>query len=163
MNIRNVGLIRRVFPQAKFILALRHPCDCVLSCFMQNFILLEATYNFLTIEGSAKLYAEVMDLWKAYINKLNIDVFTVKYEELILDAKKTGQDLVAFLGLHWDENLLDHQATARRRGQIETPSYNQVVEPIYTRSSGRWRNYHDRIEPVLPVLEPWIREFGYDS
>ena len=37
LNIVHVGEIIKIFPNAKFILAIRHPCDCVLSCFMQNF------------------------------------------------------------------------------------------------------------------------------
>ena len=37
LNIIHTGEIYRIFPQAKFILLLRHPADCVLSCFMQTF------------------------------------------------------------------------------------------------------------------------------
>ena len=37
LNIIHVGQIVRIFPDAKFIVSLRHPCDCVLSCFMQDF------------------------------------------------------------------------------------------------------------------------------
>jgi len=47
------------------------------------------------------------------------------------------------------------------RGRIKTASYSQVVEPIYTRAAGRWEKYRDQLSPVLPVLEPWIRKFGY--
>ena len=30
-------IIRRLFPNAPIILAIRHPCDTVLSCFLQHF------------------------------------------------------------------------------------------------------------------------------
>ena len=33
LNILKLPLINQVFPNAKFILALRHPLDCVLSCY----------------------------------------------------------------------------------------------------------------------------------
>ena len=36
-----------------------------------------------------------------------------------------------------------------------------MVEPIYTRSAGRWWNYRKQLEPVLPILEPWVKKFGY--
>jgi len=163
MNIRNIGLIHRVFPRAKIIFALRHPCDCILSCFMQNFIVSEAMYNMLTIDGSANLYDRIMDLWAAYNERLELDVFTVRYEDLVGDVRQVATNLVAFLDLEWDENLLDYQETAKARGRIDTPSFTQVVQPLYTRSSGRWLNYREHIEPSLPVLEPWIREFGYDE
>jgi hypothetical protein len=37
MHLIHAGLINRVFPRAKFILVLRHPCDCVLSMLHAEF------------------------------------------------------------------------------------------------------------------------------
>jgi hypothetical protein len=37
-----------------------------------------------------------------------------------------------------------------------------VVEPIYTRSSGRWLNYRKHLEPIFPILRPWAEKFGYE-
>jgi tetratricopeptide (TPR) repeat protein len=163
LNIRNVGLIHRCFPTAKFILALRHPCDCVLSCFMQNFTLNYAMANFLTLKNSAQLYAAIMELWQVYQETLNLDVSVLKYEDLIQDIKGTCAPLIDFMGLEWDDNLLDYQQTAMARGKIDTPSYNQVVQPLYKEARGRWQNYRAQMEPVLPLLAPWINQFGYKS
>jgi len=161
LNIAHVGFIHRVFPDAKFILALRHPCDCVLSCFMQTFQLNEAMMNFLSLDQSAKLYAAVMELWSAYRQKLDIDVHVLKYEDLVQDLEGTCKPLIRFLGLEWDDNLHNYQKTALERGSIYTPSYSQVVQPLYKQASGRWTNYRKQMEPVLPVLQPWIKAFGY--
>jgi tetratricopeptide (TPR) repeat protein len=161
LNICNVGLIHRIFPQAKFILALRHPCDCVLSCFMQNFKINEAMANFLTLDQSAKLYAAVMELWQVYKSVLDLEVSVLKYEMLIQDLRGTCAPLIEFIGLEWNDNLLNYQDTAISRGHISTPSYNQVIKPLYTQASGRWKNYREQMAPVLPILEPWIEHFGY--
>ena len=161
LNIVHVGLIHRVFPDAKFILALRHPCDCVLSCFMQTFKLNEAMMNFLSLEQSAALYAAVMELWSAYRQKLNLDVHVLKYEDLVQDLEGTCKPLIGFLGLEWDDNLHNYQKTASERGSINTPSYSQIVQPLYKQASGRWTHYRKQMEPVLPVLQPWIEAFGY--
>ena len=69
--------------------------------------------------------------------------------------------LIEFLGLEWDDNLLNYQETARNRGWIDTPSYDQVTQPLYKQASGRWENYREQMQPVLPILEPLIKEFGY--
>jgi len=61
----------------------------------------------------------------------------------------------------WDAEVLEHEKTARGRGRIKTASYAQVAQPIYSQSAGRWTNYRKHLEPVLPVLEPWIAKFGY--
>ena len=161
LNIVHVGIIHRVFPDAKFILALRHPCDCVLSCFMQTFKLNEAMMNFLSLEQSARLYAAVMELWSTYRGKLNLDIHVLKYEDLVQDLEGTCKPLIGFLGLEWDDNLHNYQKTALERGSIHTPSYSQVVQPLYKQASGRWTNYRKQMEPVLPVLQPWIEAFGY--
>lgn len=163
LNIRRVGFIHKVFPKAKFILALRHPCDCVLSCFMQNFKINDAMANFLTLEQTAKLYAAVMELWRSYQETLELDVGVLKYEDLVQDLRGTCVPLLEFLGLDWDENLLNYQKTAENRGLINTPSYNQVTQPLYLQASGRWENYRENMAPVFPILEPWIEEFGYQS
>ena len=161
LNINHVGSIHRVFPDAKFILALRHPCDCVLSCFMQTFKLNGAMMNFLSLERSAKLYAVVMELWSAYRQKLDLDVHVVKYEDLVQDLEASCKPLIRFLGLEWHDNLHNYQKTALDRSRIDTPSYSQVIQPLYKRASGRWINYRKQMEPVLPVLQPWIEAFGY--
>ena len=161
LNIINVGLVHRVFPEAKFILALRHPIDSVLSCFMQSFELNDAMANFLTFQKSAKLYAAVMTLWMHYTKTLDLKVETVKYEDLVQDLQGVAEPLVNFLGFNWHDNLLSYQQTALSRGKINTPSYNQVTQSLYTQAIGRWGNYRGQIEGERHHLEPWVKSFGY--
>lgn len=162
LNIRQVGLIQRVFPKAKFLLAIRHPCDCVLSCFMQDFELNEAMANFLSLESTAILYSNIFEMWSVYQRKLSLDVYCLKYEELVKDMEGTCKPLIKFLGLNWDDNLNNYQQTALDRGKIHTPSYHQVVQPLYGHASGRWRNYERELQPMIPVLQPWIEHFEYN-
>ncbi len=161
LNITDAGLIHRVFPDSRFILALRHPCDCVLSCFMQNFQLNDAMANFLTLQQSAVLYDAVMSLWVHYNNTLDLDVGIIKYEDIVQDLQGTAEPLLNFLGLDWHDNLLNYQQTALSRGIIKTPSYNQVTQGLYTQAIGRWKNYHDQMKGIVPLLEPWAKRFGY--
>ncbi|WP_193177906.1 tetratricopeptide repeat-containing sulfotransferase family protein [Oricola nitratireducens] len=161
LNIISAGLIHRVFPDAKFIMALRHPCDCVLSCYMQSFRLNDAMANFLDLESSATLYDRVMRLWSAYRNVLPLDVQEVRYEELIGDLEATARPVLAFLGLEWNDALLNYRETALARGHINTPSYNQVTEKLHRQAAGRWENYRAQLEPVYPLLDSWARTWGY--
>jgi tetratricopeptide (TPR) repeat protein len=161
LNIVQAGLIKRVFPNAKFMLSLRHPCDCVLSCFMQNFTLNNPMANFLDLEDSARLYDGTMRLWRAYEAALKPDVHTIRYEVLIEDMEGVASGVLDYLGLEWHDNLKNYRETALSRGKINTPSYQQVVEPLYTRARGRWENYREQMAPVLPLLEPWAESWGY--
>jgi tetratricopeptide (TPR) repeat protein len=161
LNTIDVGLICRLFPAAKILLALRHPCDVVLSNFMQAFQPNAAMIHFATLDGAARFYGDVMELWLHYRRILPLDVVIVRYEDLTADLEGEARRLLAALGLDWDDGVLGYAERAKGRA-IATPSYHQVVQPIYRRSVGRWRNYADALAPVLPTLTPFISAFGYD-
>lgn len=162
LNIIYLGELCRVFPQARFILALRHPADCVLSCFMQTFYETSANASFHTLEDAAHLYDAVFSLWRQQVEALKPRLIQVKYESLIDDPEQTCRPALDFIGATWRPELLDHQRAARERAFISTPSYNQVILPLYSQAKGRWRRYSKELAPVLPILEPWRRYFGYD-
>lgn len=161
LNTVNVHLIWRVFPQAKFILAIRHPCDASFSCFMQDFVLNEAMSSFLTLESTARVYHGVMQTWLDAVAKLPLDYHRIRYEDLVADFEGETRALLAFLGVGWDDRVLAHTEHAIKRGTIKTPSYHQVTQPIYQHAKYRWKRYARQFEPVLPMLQPYIDYFGY--
>ena len=154
-------LIQRLFPNARFILALRHPCDVLLSCFMSNFRLNDAMSNFLRLEDAAQFYDLTFRHWERARELFSLNVHTIVYERLVENVEAEVRPLFDSLGLEWRDEALDHRATAKARGLITTASYAQVVEPIYKRAAGRWEKYRAHLEPVLPVLRPWVEKFGY--
>ena len=150
-------LIHAMFPGAPIIFMQRHPCDVVLSGFLQPF----GTVNFSSIADAADYYDAMMSIWSASLEALPLNVHTAVYEDLVEDPESVVRPVIAFLGLDWDEAVLDHRQTARERGTIVTPSYDQVTEPITKRPSGRWKRYREQLEPVLPILLPWAQRLGY--
>ncbi len=158
MNTVHVGLLARIFPQARFVMLLRHPCDVCLSCFRVG----GAMGNFFTLEGAARLYGEVMGLWEQFVALLPIRVLTLRYEDLIDEFDEQTRRILAFLGLPWDDAVRRHAEHARQRGRINTASYHQVVEPLYRRARFRWRRYARHLAPVLPILAPLVERFGYE-
>lgn len=161
LNMLALPTIYALFPDARVIFAQRHPCDCVLSAFMQSFMVSDSMASFLTIDGSADLYDAAMTLFTASRAALPLPVHALVYEELVADPEPALRPLLEFLGLEWRPELLDHRATAKARGAIITPSYDQVVQPLSKVPSGRWRQYATQLEPVLPTLLPWAERLGY--
>lgn len=161
LNTINVHVIWRIFPRAKFILALRHPCDACFSCFMQDFLLNEAMSSFLTLESSATVYTNVMRIWTEAVRSLPLDYHRIRYEDLIADFETETRALLDFLGVGWNDSVLRHTEHAIKRGTINTPSYHQVTQPIYQHAKYRWKRYAKQFEQVLPVLQPFINSFGY--
>jgi tetratricopeptide (TPR) repeat protein len=162
LYIAQTAFIARLFPEAKIIFSLRHPCDVVLSCFMQNFRVTSAMANFHDLKDAATLYDLVMTYWTRCQELLPLDVHTVRYESTIAEMEGEIRPLIEFLGLPWESAVLDHQKTGSERGRIHTPSYSQVVERTYTRAAGRWERYRDHLKEALPILEPWVRRFNYE-
>ena len=161
LNTILLGLIYRFFPNAKIIFAVRDPRDAVLSCFQQRFGINVAMFQFLKLDTAAAYYDQVMKIGEVCRTRLPLDVHMVRYEDVVGDMQNTVTDTLSFLGLEWEDQLVDYREKARDRW-ITTPSAEQVIEPLYTSSMGKWRNYERHMAPVLPVLEPWAKKFGYE-
>ena len=162
LSMNLLPYIRRLFPNAKIILAVRHPCDSVLSCHVTNFKLNDGMANFLRLETAAELYDLSFSYFEHAEQLLGMPVHRILYENVVENQERELRALLDFIGLEWSEEVLDHQATAKGRGRIKTASYAQVGQPIYKQAAGRWMNFRKHLEPVLPVLAPWIAKFGYD-
>jgi len=161
LNLIYGAALARIFPDAKFILALRHPCDACLSCLMQDFEPNDAMANFFTIDDTVDLYEKVMKLWLHYQEILPLQVHRNRYEDVVADFDPTVKSLLAFLGLDWMVEVKQFDKTARDRSHIRTPSYDQVSRPIYTEARYRWTHYEDQLAGAAARLKPFIEEFGY--
>lgn len=161
LSMIRMPLIHRLFPDAKIILAMRHPCDVVLSCYMQNFKPTEAMASFLDLANASRTYDRIFHYWENCRAVLPLDVQMLRYEAMVADAGAATRPLFDFLGLGWQDAVLDHQKTAAERGFIRTPSYAQVMEPIYASASGRWKRYEAQMREILPILAPWVERYGY--
>src|SRR5205085_873088 len=118
------------------------------------FKLNHAMASFLTIEDAADLYDAAMTMWTRSREAVPQSIHTVVYERLTDDPEAELRPMIEFLGLDWRDSMLDHQATAEKRGLITTASYDQVVRPLSAAPRGRWRRYRRELEPVLPILLP---------
>ena len=161
LYLMQVPLIHRLFPDARFILALRHPADVVLSCYFSNFRTTPSLMNFLRLDAAAEFYDLAFSSWQRATELLPANVHTIVYEKLVDNPETQLRSLAAWLDLDWRDEMLDHTRTAALRDLIATASYAQVTEPLYRRSVGRWQRYRKYLEPVIPVLRPWAEKFGY--
>lgn len=161
INLMHAGLIHAVFPKSKFILALRHPCDCVLSCYMQAFALNGAMVRFLDLEDGARFYDEMFSVWEHITGTAALDYHAIRYEDVVGNFRPAIKSLLDFLGLEWNDAVLEYDKTARSKERINTASYQQVTEKLYTRASGRWLRYREQMKPVLDILAPHAERYGY--
>ena len=163
LNILSIPIITKVFPDAKFILALRHPFDCILSCWMQNFKLNPAMANMVDLNRIVDFYCTTMEMLKLCEKRYSIDIHPIRYEDLVSDFTGAISNLMSFLELSWEDQLKGYQKTALSRAKINTPSYSQVVKPIYETAAYRWKRYENHLQLHKPKLAHWINEFDYNG
>lgn len=160
-NLVKLPMIYRLFPDAKIIMMLRHPLDCVLSCYMQKFRLNKGTVMWATLETTAELYRRAIGAYLWHKNKLDINVLEVKYELLVNDFNNTVASILEFIEVPWDSAVLDFNTVASGRGRISTPSYSQVVQPVYAQAIDRWKYYAPYLKNAAKHVEPYISYFDY--
>lgn len=160
LNLVLWPLIRRAFPSAKIILALRDPRDVILSAYQQRFGMNVAMAHLLRLDTAAAYYAAAMSLGMACWEREPERVCAVRYEDVVRDLEGEARRLTNFLGVPFDPAMLAFQRTAAAR-DVNTPSLRQVSQPLYTSSVGRWRAYAEDLAPALPVLAPWVQRLGY--
>jgi len=161
LNLLEVPLIHQLFPDAKFILALRHPFDTILSCWMQDFEINAAMANMVDLDRIVDLYCIAMETFQICISKYGLNVHRIRYEDLLEDFKGESSALLKFLDLKWETKMEDYRSTALQRGRINTPSYSQVSQPIYKEAKYRWVKYREYLDKYSERIEPWIQEFEY--
>lgn len=161
LNINNIGLIKKVFPDSKIILATRHPYDCVLSCFMQNFLPNSEMAYFHSLQSTAKRYQDIFNLWNIYIDNIDVDYHQIRYEDLVVDVKGEVTALLEFLGVDYEEGVNQYSETAKNKGAYVTPSYRQISQPIYNSSKYRWKNYEKHFDGLEGQLAPFLKQFDY--
>lgn len=161
LNIIHVAELNKIFPKSKFIFALRNPYDAVLSCFMQPFLPNDAMLNFHDLKSSSELYNLVMTLWLEYQKVLDLNIYTVKYEDIINNFENTLKQLTSFLNIEWSDDFKNFYKNKKNKRIINTPSYNQVNSPIYKISIDRWKNYVNYFSESRILLEKWSKIFSY--
>ena len=160
LNLIELGFIKKIFPDCKIILALRHPLDAILSCVLTSFKINEAMANYENLETSALFYDQVFSLFNIYKENMLLNYHSIKYENVVFNFDKEIKKLVSFLGIEYEDSLSEYYITAKNREKISTPSYHQVVQPIYTKSIERYKQFPE-IEKIKPLVSKWINEFNY--
>ena len=91
VNMTLLPLIRRLFPQARIILAIRHPCDTLLlSCYLQDFRAPELALLCRDLPTLADAYSRAFEFWYSQAPLLRPLSYELSYEQLAADFSDRG-------------------------------------------------------------------------
>jgi hypothetical protein len=145
-NFLYLGLIKKLFPQAKIVHTRREPLD---NCLSVYFLHLDHGMSYAldlkNIGHYYRQYLRVMAHWRALYGN---DIIDFEYDAFVRDPKPVAARLFESLGLEWEDRYLELPA----RGAVRTASVWQIRESIYQRSSGRARHYCAWLEDLVGEL-----------
>lgn len=145
-NFLHIGLIKAMFPAARIVHTVREPLDVILSNWFLH--LDRSMPHALDLEDLAHWhgqYVRLMRHWKG----LYPDILDLDYDAMVLEPRPVVERLLGYCGLDWEAGVLDFHKAATA---VRTASVWQVREPLYRRSSGRWRNYERHLGAVKAAL-----------
>ena len=129
-HVRVTGRLRHLLPEARLIVVVRNPLDTCLSLKKRGFPLTEAIDRWLVDNGAALALADAPG------------TRTYHFEAVTEDPEPAFRDMVAFLGLPWDDAVLG-TATAYASVPQKTETMRlraeQVSQPIRP-NAGAWRD-----------------------
>jgi protein-tyrosine sulfotransferase len=106
--MKYIGYVSTLFPNSKFLLLIRDARAVIHSVITRN----------VTITGfSSTDYRQNLKLWNKGIETMvngctevgKNKCFMVYYEQLVLQPKKTIENILKFLGLYWVDSVLHHE------------------------------------------------------
>ena len=136
------------FPNARIVHCTRDIRDCGLSIFTQNF---NTTQSWSTdLEDIAYYWQGYKKLMAHFKQVSGLKILEVSYEKTVSEIEWQSRRLLEFVGLPWDERVLNFHQSERA---VQTPSRWQVRQPLYQSSKARWRNYESYLAPLINAAQ----------
>jgi tetratricopeptide (TPR) repeat protein len=151
-NFSHIGLIHLILPNAKVINARRHPIDSCLGGYKQLFGKGQHfTYDVIELSEYYQQYDQLMRHWH---DALPGKILDVHYEETVCDLESQVRRILDHCGLPFEEQCLRFYETDRA---VKTASSEQVRQPIYRGSLGKWRRYEKHLDDWIEDLDDIIQ------
>lgn len=164
LGITWLGLIGRLFPNARVIIAVRDPRDTILATYQTNFDMNAAVFHLLDIKEASEYYDAAHSAAYAGIDLCpELQVHEVQYENLLMNFEDQVTQLFKFLGIEVDPQSFNLGKSITADASDPTPSINLVNQLLYSSSVGKWRNYNESLEPVSDIIAPWVKRYGHET
>ncbi len=131
--IYHVALIRRYYPQAKFLYMVRDGRDVAASA-------KKSIFNRYCVYYTAQLWKKEQQIGISWLDKLSAnDIFLLKYEDLLAKPKDMVGSLCSFLDEPFENSMLDFSTTeeAKKSGSISA-AWKNTSKPIIRDNTGKF-------------------------
>ncbi|MBV1908706.1 MAG: sulfotransferase [Kangiellaceae bacterium] len=144
-NFLYLGFIAKAFPNAKIVYLRRNPMDACFAMFKQSFF--KFAYS---LDNLGRYYVAQDHLRKHWQTILGDRIIELDYESLVADQEVNTRTVLEKLGLEFEQSCLEFE---KNPASSATASTLQVREKVHTRSVGKWKYFHDELQPLKNYLE----------
>ena len=152
-NWMYTGLIHLILPNAKIIDIRRKPMAAGFALFKMNFG--DGVGHSYDQEDIARYYRAYADLMAHFDTVLPGRVHHIQYETLVDDTDAEIRRLIDYCGLPFEEDCLRYWETERA---IQTPSSEQVRQPIFKGAVDQWMHYAEWLAPMREAFGELVVE-----
>ena len=137
-NFFFLGLIKKIFPQAKVINCRRNPMASIMSILKNNLGDVSWSHNIEHIFLYFDLYYKKINLFK---KRLPNFIYDLQFENFQNDPENESKKLMKFCNLSWNKKCLEFY---KRKDIVSyTASHRQIRKPIYKDSIDKHQPYKD--------------------
>ena len=133
-EIKNMPRYASVWPNAKFIHIVRDGRDVAASQVLEH-----SSWGYKDIDSAAEKWASLLKKVRSF-TKVH-DVIEIRYEDLIRSPEMTLRNLFSFLGVSWDDSVLNHQNVEHSmfNSGKSHPSFDAIKKPLNNNAVGRYK------------------------
>lgn len=146
-NFLRLGIIAAMYPDAKILHCARDPYACCVSCYTNLFARgLRFTYDLYGLGRAWRSYDRLMRHWQEV---LPLQMYDVRYEEVVTDPDLVFSNLANFLGSNYSNDAKPAQGA---KSDINTASFFQARQAISTASLDAWKRFDTNLAPLYQGL-----------
>lgn len=165
LNLIDLPLIARVFPDAPLIVCLRDPHDACISNAMQHMTPNPSMKALAMVDTGAKFAAELLGLWCEARESLRMNWTESRYEELVHNPEAQLAALLDRCGITPADSV---SASSNNNRIVGTPSYEAISKGVNIDAIGRWKRYAPVIDSrsrkhVETTLSSIRQQLGYQD
>ncbi len=144
-NFLYLGFIAKAFPDAHIVHLKRNPMDTCFAMYKQSFF----RYAY-TLDDLGAYYVAYHRLYQHWRDLLGDRMIELDYEELVGNQEQQTRQLLARLGLDFEDGCLRFE---QNRTASNTASTVQIREKIHARSVHRWKRFEEQLQPLRKTLQ----------
>lgn len=152
--------IYQAYPQSKYIFLIKDGRDVVNSFHKAGERIIQELSR---IENAALHWQNAIEKWNKLKKAANPQqILEVRYEDLVTDPELKVKEILLFLGMEYEEGILDFKGIVKERKLI-APVHSSLSNPINSKSIGTWEKNltKSQLSQIYPIIKKGLKEYNY--